>query len=380
MNIFIISRGYPTSKDPQWGNFEVDQARALAEVGHKVIVLSVDVRYSKVKNRLGVTRVAESSIVSYSLNPGPWVFSSLVSNKFYYWICRVFLLFLYKRVVKIEGTPGIIYAHYQDSSEAALFLKKKYKVPVIGIEHWSALGIANPPRIAIEHGKYIYPSLDKVLVVSNALKENIKKLFNVDSEVVNNIIGKEFCYREYSNTEGIVHFVLTGNLKPVKCIDLAIHAFAKVAHVKDNVRFTIVGDGIEKEKLYKLIKEYGLTDKVQLVGRKDRDYIVNLLQTSDVYVLSSSSETFGVAAGEALACGVPVIATDCGGPRDFMNDFNGLLIPVNDVDALTEAMGYMVDHYKEFDRRRIAQDCHERFSSEAIAKQLTTIFDEVVKK
>lgn len=380
MNVFVVSRGYPSKTDPQWGNFEVDQARALAEVGHKVIVLSVDVRCSKVKNRLGVTRVVEPSIVSYSLNPGPWVISSLVSNNFYYWIYRVFLLSLYEKVVKTEGTPDIIYAHYQNSSLAALLLKKKYNVPVIGIEHWSALGIANPPRIAIEHGKYTYPSLDKVLVVSNALKENIKKLFNVDSEVVNNIIGKEFCYSEYSNTDGIVHFVLIGNLKPVKCIDLAITAFAKVAQVKDNVRFTIVGDGTEKEKLYKIIKEYGLTDKVQLVGRKDRDYIVNLLQTSDIYVLSSSSETFGVAAGEALACGVPVIATDCGGPRDFMNDFNGLLIPVNDVDALTEAMGYMVDHYKEFDRKRIAQDCHERFSSEAIAKQLTTIFNEVVKK
>ena len=380
MNLYIVSRGYPSSKDPQWGNFETDQARALAALNHHVVMLSVDIRYSGAKNKLGITTKSEQGVRSYSLNPGPLVVLRYLNYKLYRLVAHKLLLYLYSKVVNIEGWPDIIYAHYQDNIESSLYVKEKFNVPVVGLEHWSALGFDNPPKEAVENGIKIYQSLDKLLVVSKSLQNNIKKYCDVDSEVLSNIIGDEFCYKECNNCDGVVRFVLTGNLKPVKCIDMAIEAFAKVYNNNKQVRFTIVGDGVEKDNLLKLIEKKDLSGVIQLAGRKDRNYIVQLLQSSDVYVLSSSSETFGVAAGEALACGVPVIATDCGGPRDFMNDFNGLLIPVNDVEALSEAMGYMANHYKEFDRKRIAQDCYEKFSSEAIASQLTTIFKEVIKR
>ena len=380
MNIFLFSRGYPSSKDPQWGNFELDQARALASVGHHVVMLSVDFRYSKVKNKLGINKIEETGIVSYSLNPGPWVIASLISNKLYYWLFRKCMLLLFNKVLKLESKPDVLYTHYQDNAEAVLPIKRKYNIPIVGLEHWSALGLDNPPKIAIEHGRYVYPALDRVLVVSNALKNNIKKYFGVESEVLNNIIGNEFCYKDYVNSDGVVKFVLTGNLIPLKSFDLPIKALKGVVKQHNNILLTIVGDGPERDKLYKLIEENHLTDHVKMVGRKDRNYIVQLLQSSDVYIMSSTSETFGVAAGEALACGVPVISTDCGGPRDFMNDFNGIIIPVNDLDAMGKAILYMVEHFKDYDRKRIAQNCHERFSSKTIANQLTAIFSEVIKK
>ncbi len=379
MNVFVVSRGYPSKTDPQWGNFETDQARALASAGHKVVMLSVDIRYSKSKKKLGITKEVEKEVVSYSLNPGPFVFLRYASKYIYRMLRQKLILRLYDRVIKAEGMPDIIYAHYQDNIEASLTIKKKYKVPVVGLEHWSALGLDNPPRGAIESGARIYPAIDKLLVVSDFLKKRLKHYCEVDSEVLNNIIGNEFRYKEYENTDGVVKFVLTGNLIPLKNFELPIKALKDVVKEHKNVLFTIVGDGPEKEKLHNIIEENNLTDNVKMVGRKDRNYIVQLLQNSDVYIMSSTSETFGVAAGEALACGVPVISTDCGGPRDFMNEFNGILIPVNDVDAMEKAILHMVEHYKEYDRKRIAQDCHERFSSEAIAKQLTQLFQQVVK-
>jgi glycosyltransferase involved in cell wall biosynthesis len=129
-----------------------------------------------------------------------------------------------------------------------------------------------------------------------------------------------------------------------------------------------------------MIETYHLSDTVHLVGYKTRDYIANTLQEADVYILSSHVETFGVAPVEALACGVPVIATDCGGSRSYMNDFNGLLIPIDDVKAMSEAISYMIEHYREYDRERIAEDCKQRFSSEVIAKRLESIFEDVIAK
>jgi len=127
-----------------------------------------------------------------------------------------------------------------------------------------------------------------------------------------------------------------------------------------------------------MVEEYHLSDIMHLVGSQTRTYIANALQEADVYILASHLETFGVAPVEALACGVPVIATDCGGSRSYVNDFNGLLIPIDDVKAMSEAISYMAEHYLEYDRKRIAEDCRQRFSSEVIAKQLESIFEDVI--
>lgn len=63
-----------------------------------------------------------------------------------------------------------------------------------------------------------------------------------------------------------------------------------------------------------------------------------------------------------------------------MNDFNGMMIPVDDVKAMSNAILYMIEHFKDFDRKRIADDCKRRFSLEAIAKQLESVFENVIAK
>ena len=83
---------------------------------------------------------------------------------------------------------------------------------------------------------------------------------------------------------------------------------------------------------------------------------------------------------EAMACGLPIIATDCGGPRDIVTEYNGLLIPNEDVDALSAAILYMAKNINKYDRKAIAEDCQARFSPEVIARQLTKIFKETIKK
>ena len=104
-----------------------------------------------------------------------------------------------------------------------------------------------------------------------------------------------------------------------------------------------------------------MQSNIHLIGKKNKKDIVVLLQQSDLFILPSRSETFGVVYIEAMACGLPIIATDCGGPRDIVTESNGLLIPNED-------------------RKAIAEDCQARFSSEVIAKQLTQIFEDTIKK
>jgi len=106
--------------------------------------------------------------------------------------------------------------------------------------------------------------------------------------------------------------------------------------------------------------------------------VIGMLRESDIYIMSSLSETFGVAAVEALACGLPAICTECGGSADFMNDKNGVTCPPGNVAKMAESINCMFQHYKEYDRKAIAAECREKFSSEHIGKKLDRILEEII--
>lgn len=382
MKILFIPRGWPSKQHPQWGIFERDQAIALSKLGHKVYYLILDLRPQTGFRKFGITREVEDGVVKYIYYAGTcWVeplkkFSLNLQFK----VIEALFFRLVKHVIKKEGEPDIVYGHYLRYCGRALAVKRRFGIPAVGIEHWSEMGYDNIREDLKQQAAKIYPFLDRQLVVSEALKKNILKNIGVETTVVSDIYGKEFCYKEQVKKDDIIRFVLTGDLIPRKRFDLVLEALDDCVSLPKNALFTIIGDGPEREKLDGLIEKYHLGDIVHMVGRKNREYIVNAMQESDAFILSSFSETFGVAPIEALACGVPVIATDCGGPRSYMNDFNGLLIPINNVKAMSEAIAYMAKHYMEYDRKRIAEDCKGRFSSEAIGKQLESIFEDVIKQ
>ena len=82
---------------------------------------------------------------------------------------------------------------------------------------------------------------------------------------------------------------------------------------------------------------------------------------------------------EALACGLPIIATDCGGPRDIVTQKNGLLIPINDLQALEQAIIQMSRNFNLYDKQSIAQDCQKRFAADNIAKYIAQILEQTIK-
>ena len=95
-------------------------------------------------------------------------------------------------------------------------------------------------------------------------------------------------------------------------------------------------------------------------------------------MLASRSETFGVAYIEAMAAGLPVIATRCGGPEDFVTEENGILIPVDDESALTGAMERMMFRREDYDSAAISADIRRKFAPETIAARLTELYEGVL--
>jgi len=92
--------------------------------------------------------------------------------------------------------------------------------------------------------------------------------------------------------------------------------------------------------------------------------------------LASHAETFGVACAEALAAGLPVLTTACGGPQEFIDDSNGVVVPIGDVDALTEGLRQVLA--RAWDHEQIAGYARSRFAAAPVVDQLETVYRKAV--
>jgi len=378
MKILLISRGYPSKRSPGWGIFEKDQALALQTLGHEVIIMSVELRYYW--RSIGLFHTSENGLEIYRI--GFPNFFTQMTEKWAFAIRRKLALFLYKKIEKECGKPDILYAQYFYNITIAAEIKRKYNIPLVGIEHWSKLTQKKLSHYMLEVGNVAYNMTDQIITVSESLRKQLLLHFNKDSFVVNNMVGNEFTMCEVFSKDTKDTFptkiVSVGNLIWRKGFDILIDAFQESGLKEKGVIITIVGGGNELDSLQKQITDRGLLDNIILVGRKSREEIIEILNNSDAFVLSSRAETFSVVCIEALCLGLPVIATECGGPEEFINERNGLLVPPNNTKALSTAMQTMYHTFPNYNRNLIAKESRQRFSSNEIAKKLIKIFKDVI--
>ena len=138
--------------------------------------------------------------------------------------------------------------------------------------------------------------------------------------------------------------VAVGRLIPAKNYPNLIHAFLKFHEDNDDYRLEIYGDGVLKKELTKMINEYNASQFIKLMG--SRKSVLEDIKTAAIYVLSSDIEGMPNALIEAMAMGIPCIATDCpsGGSKDLIQDgMNGLLAPVRNSDVLANSLSRYVE-------------------------------------
>ena len=128
--------------------------------------------------------------------------------------------------------------------------------------------------------------------------------------------------------------VHVSNFRPLKRVDDVVRIFAEVARVRPAV-LLLVGDGPERSRVEALVRQLGLGNRVAFMGKMLS--FVELLQASDVFLLPSETESFGLAALEAMSCGVPVVASDVAGIPEVVTEGEvGYLAPVGDVAAMAD--------------------------------------------
>lgn len=380
MKILFITRGFPSEKDPMAGNYEAVQAKAIAQKGHQVSVLAISwFPPSELYKCTQLSQRTDKDINIYECGR-PW-----------YLIPRIFFpkwekkfrqrLFdkVFRKYVKKEGMPDVVHAHIILYAEPAIILKEKYHIPFVITEHWTKMNVDNiSPRLAYQ--AKAYQQADCVICVSKALSNNLKKHFDINSVIINNMVSDLFFQTsKIERNDNTFRFVAVGALRKNKRFDVLIDAFAK-SDFSDNICLNIVGGGEEWELLDNQIQQLGISNQVKMLGVKTPEEVSDLLCRSDCYVLSSRLETFAIVVIEALAKGIPAIATISGGPETFLRPEDGLLVPKENVEELSKAMKYMVEHHKEYDADEIRQHCYNSFSQDVIADKIVEIYKQVMRK
>lgn len=374
MYILMIARGYPTDKYKMNGIFEYDQAIALANQGHKVVFAAVDPRSIRRCRHWGYESLKRDGIFLEAINIPLGRGFNRVGDK----LLEAGLSILYKKIEKKYGTPEIIHAHFLDFGYIAVKKLKDKKIPIVITEHSSRMNNETISNELYKKGVYAYGNADKVIAVGNTLANRIKSNFNIDVICIPNMVDVNiFQYTESKKSDDFT-IISSGGLVEHKNMDKLIEAFHKAFSNNKNTKLIIYGEGPERKKLEKMIDEWRLNEQVKLMGLCDRKEIAKKMQESDCFALVSQGETFGVSYIEALATGLPVIATACGGPEDFVTEDNGLLIPVNDVDSIVNALKEMYRNSKNYNKKEISETTRTKFAANRVAKRLVEVYEDTI--
>lgn len=376
MNVFVISRGLPEEGS---GIFEFDQAKALADYGHDVTFIALDLRSIRRKRELGIKtyRKYDMNIVKVSIPIGA------INRKLYYFIGEKVLRKGLKRAIEYYGKCDVIHVHFLGNGYMALKAGKRVcpDIPIVVTEHSSTI---NKPiqDIAVyekEIAYYTYSAADCLIAVSESLAKRIEENFGVKSKIIYNIVDLSLFSGSFIPVEKRdIDFISVGNLKKNKRMDLLIRCFCKAFGSNDDRRLVICGDGPEYNNLKKLVRDYNAEGNVILTGKKTRVEIAEYLSRSKAFILLSERETFGVAFIEAMAAGLPVISTKSGGPECFITNNIGVLVE-EDETCIVESMIEMLEDKEKYDRESIARYANDNFGPNVIAKKITEIYKGILE-
>ena len=316
------------------GIVATELGKALAERGHEVHLVSTDPPFRLGEYQAGLA-FHQVHTPSYPLFREPQYVLSL-SNK----------------VVQVarEYNLEIIHAHYAIPHATAALLSRQ----VLG-----SSGGARPPKVVTTlHGTditlvgsdpsyseivaYSIEQSDGVTAVSRSLREATRRELCVqrEIEVIPNFLDCRIYYRRsvaqlrhrFAPDESTRLVIHVSNFRPVKRIDAVMEVFARINRAVPS-KLLLVGDGPELGTAYRMGRELSIAHQVEMLGAQED--IIPLLSAADVFLLPSAQESFGLAALEAMACDVPVVASNVGGlPEVIQHGITGYLHEPDDLEGM----------------------------------------------
>jgi N-acetyl-alpha-D-glucosaminyl L-malate synthase BshA len=250
--------------------------------------------------------------------------------------------------VILNHNLNLLHVHYAIPHASAAYLAKKIvqkhgrEIPVITTLHGTDITLVGRDKTYAPVVTFSIDESDAITAVSDNLKKETYKSFtlNKEIEVIHNFVDvTRFskkpidAFRRVIAPNGEKIMVHASNFRGVKRVHDVVRVFAEVRK-KLPAKLLMVGDGPERPAMENLVRELKVSDDVRFLGKQEQ--IEEILVVSDLFILPSEYESFGLAALEAMAAGMPVISTNAGGlPEININGETGYLADVGDVETMS---------------------------------------------
>lgn len=315
------------------GVVATELGKALAEKGHELhfITYSTPARMGSLKSNLFYHEVRVSDYPLFDYQPYELVLTSKMVE------------------VTLAHDLDLLHVHYAIPHASAAVLARDIlqaqgiRIPVVTTLHGTDITLLGREPAFEPVISHAINRSDAVTAVSESLRKDTLKLFGVERaiQVVNNFICTQHFERAADevfrksiapNGEPIITHI--SNFRPVKRVQDVLETFIRIRKVIP-AKLLLVGDGPERSRIEKMAMDQGVDDDIICIGKIKNP--VEPLLISDLFLLPSETESFGLAALEALAAGVPVVASDSGGiPEVVDHGRSGFLAPVGDVQQMAK--------------------------------------------
>lgn len=378
--VLSIASWYPNPTDSFDGDFVQRHVQAIASEHSVINIHLLNDDDGKFQHQPLQIRRVHSNLVEYTLfiqkaRTGIRFIDSLLNNYHYSKLGEE----LIDRVLQEEQfKPDIIHAHVTiKAGLLALRVKKKYGIPLVLTEHWTAY--LKPLGAKMKYfSRKVWKNVDVLLPVSENLNAHIQAIQKVPVKVVPNVVNVASFYpisRESSNIPFVFFHVST--LNENKNPEGLFRVIKRLADEKLEFVLRIAGQNQEKYKNF--CKELGIPEKhLEFLGTISYQKVGEQMQMAQAFVLFSNFENLPCVLLESVCCGTPIITTDAGGCGEIVTPENGILIAQKDEQALYEAMKQMIHSPEKYNQERIAKEAHLKYSYSSVAQQYSEVYRSLI--
>ena len=272
--------------------------------------------------------------------------------------------------------------HIHSAIDAGLwYIMSGCQLPYVITEHSSKFASGDIDKVRSQIIPKVFLRSAKNIAVGKGLAEFIKNYSGSSPEIVFNIVkspDSKKTFTKQSSQKNSFTFFSLGLKAKTKGFDVLVNAFGNYQKLGHEGALTIGGlDEKEFAYLNSIINEQEIK-KVVLLPRLTKEQVFAYMHNCDCFVLTSRVETFGIVCAEAMYCGKPVIASRTGGPDSYINESNGIVVPVENVYETTKALLFMENNYSMFHSESIKQFAEANFSPDAISEKIVDIYYEVL--